>query len=152
MSADYLRIHSRRQGIQRGGRRNVGRPWLRYLDKVKSNLTAVQIDRKNFELSVNDRKAWRGMCRNGIDNFSASYIEKLRQTRLKTKASAKRPGALSPDPKRCDHCGLLCKSLAGLKCHLRLSPYPTKKLRDIVRTSYVETDGRVHHIYIYIPL
>ena len=31
-----------------GDNRNVGRPWLRYEDKFKANLAAIQIDNKYF--------------------------------------------------------------------------------------------------------
>ena len=102
------------------GHRNVGRPWLRYKDKLKSNLAAVRVDMKNFESLVNDRGAWRAMCKRGLKHFSRSCIDKLREDRIRTGASAKRPAAHSSKPHACDHCGLLCKSLAGLKCHIRL--------------------------------
>lgn len=104
-----------------GGNRNVGRPWLRYKDKLKANLAAVQIEGKNFELNANDRNAWKTMCNQGIKYFSTSCINKLKEDRLRTKTNANQPATLSPNPHTCDHCGLLCKSLAGLKCHLRLS-------------------------------
>ena len=103
------------------GNRNVGRPWLRYKDKLKANLAAVQIDKGSFELNASDRHAWKSMYQQGIRNFSASCIAKLRESRIRTKANANVPATLSQNPQACDHCGLVCKSLAGLKCHLRLS-------------------------------
>ena len=45
-----------------GGKRNVGRPWLRYKDKLKANLAALQIYNKDFDLNAHDRDAWKSIC------------------------------------------------------------------------------------------
>ena len=103
------------------GNRNIGRPWLRYKDKLKANLAAVQINSKNFELNAKDRDAWRSMCHQQVKHFSTACIQKLREARLRAKLNANMPATLSLNPHACVHCGLVCRSLAGLKCHLRLS-------------------------------
>lgn len=103
------------------GHRNVGRPWLRYKDKLKSNLLAININLKAFEQCASDRRAWWSACHNGIKQFSASSIDKLRVDRARTKAAAQVPAVHVSNLHTCVHCGRLCKSLAGLKSHLRLS-------------------------------
>jgi len=103
------------------GQRNVGRPLLRFKDKLKSNLSAANIDHATFESTALDRKTWRTLCYNGIKNFAASEVTKLRQARERTRALASVPAIHSNNPHSCSICGLLCKSLAGLKCHLRLT-------------------------------
>ena len=40
------------------GHRNVGRPWLGYKDKLKSNLAAVSIPYGTFEQVALERKDW----------------------------------------------------------------------------------------------
>ena len=101
-----------------GGKRKVRRPWLRYKDKLKVNLAAFQIDNKDFELNAYDRDDWKSNCHQRIKQFSAACIEKLKETRIRTKVNANLPATLSLNPHTC---GLVCKSLAGLKCQLRLS-------------------------------
>ena len=101
-----------------GGQRNVGYTWLRYKDNLKTNLTALKIDNKDFELNAYDRDDWKSNCHQRIKQFSAACIEKLKETRIRTKVNANLPATLSLNPHTC---GLVCKSLAGLKCQLRLS-------------------------------
>ena len=100
-------------------RTNVGRSWLRYKDKLKSNLSAVNIPHNTFEQVALERKEWRSMCHNGIKLFETNRINRLREARVRTKASANVPATLSRNPHSCTICGLVCKSLAGLKCHTR---------------------------------
>ena len=104
-----------------GGHRNVGRPLLRYKDKLKSNIAAANIDQASFELTATDRNAWRRECYNGVKNSAESNIAKLRETRERHKILAAIPAIYSNNPHSCTICGLLCKSLAGLKSHLRLT-------------------------------
>ena len=82
-----------------GGNQNVGRPWLRYKDKLKANLAALQIDNKDFELNANDRDAWKSIYYERIKHFSAACIHKLKETRLRTKANL--PATLSLNPHTC---------------------------------------------------
>ena len=59
------------------GKRNVGRPWLRYKDKPKSNLTAVNVLLSTFDQVTLDRIEWKGRCDDGIRNFEASRLKRL---------------------------------------------------------------------------
>ena len=90
------------------GRRNVGRPWLRYKDKLKSNLSAVNIPHNTFEQVALERKEWRSMCHNGIKSFETNRINRLREARVRTKASANVPATLSRNLHSCTICGLVC--------------------------------------------
>ena len=101
------------------GHRNVGRPLLRYKDRLKYNLKATNIDHVSFEETAIDRDDWRSACYDGIMDNAASNIAKLRETRERNKISAAIPAIYSSNPHSCTVCGLLCKSLAGLKSHLR---------------------------------
>lgn len=103
------------------GRRNVGRPWLRYKDKIKSNLQVLNIEYNNIELTAKDRRKWIEMCDRKIKAFSAFCIEKLKEARVKSKNNTEQCGAKFSHLYVCHHCGRHCKSLAGLKCHIRLS-------------------------------
>ena len=89
------------------GKRNVGRPWLRYKDKLKSNLTGV-----NVPLSTFEQEEWRGRCHDGIRNFEASHLERLQQAKARTKAALAIPTTSSRNLVSCSFCGLLCKSPA----------------------------------------
>ena len=102
-----------------GGQRNVGRPLLRFKDKLKSNLAAANIAHTDFENAALDRKAWRSATYTGIKSFSAANIIKLRKTREKNKASEGVRATHTLRSHSCPICGLLCNSLAGLKCHFR---------------------------------
>ena len=108
-------------GELNSGQRNVGRPLLRFKDKLKMNLTSANIAHRDFEQLASCRTEWRTACHQGIRQFSVTEINKLRERREKMKVSSSVPADLSLDLPSCIHCGLVCKSLAGLKCHLRLS-------------------------------
>ena len=71
-----------------GGKRNIRRPWLRYKDKLKANLSVFRIGNKNFELNAHDRDAWKSICHQQIKQFSAACIQKLKETMIRTKVNA----------------------------------------------------------------
>ena len=48
------------------GKRNVGRPLLRYKDKLKYNLKAINIPIDSFESTSLNRMEWRSVCHDGI--------------------------------------------------------------------------------------
>ena len=102
-----------------GGKRNVGRPWLRYKDKLKSNLAAVNIPYRSLEDEVSDRKGWRSRCFEGIQKFQSESISHLKENRERAKRLAAAPISAALNPHSCSICGLVCKSLAGLKSHQR---------------------------------
>ncbi len=56
------------------GQRNVGRPWLRFKDKLKSNLSSAQIDHRacrKTRLGLDSQIAdWTGLVKRGLDWIS----------------------------------------------------------------------------------
>ena len=101
----------------KSGKRGIGRPLLRYKDKLKHNLSALDIPIESFENLALDRKSWRATCQEKIKIFGANCIRKLKEERSRAKINATQPPANSHHS--CHICGLICRSLAGLKCHLR---------------------------------
>ena len=106
-------------GELKDGKRNTGRPWLRYRDKLKYNLSATKIPVGSFEDLAQDRNKWRATIQNGISDFEVNRIEKLKVARSGTKVYTTQSSILSDTPHTCSTCGLVCKSLAGLKSHNR---------------------------------
>ena len=72
-------------GELKDGKRNTGRPWLRYRDKLKYNLSATKIPVGSFEDLAQDRNKWRTIIQNGISDFEVNRIEKLKVARSGTK-------------------------------------------------------------------
>ena len=143
-------------GELNSGQRNVGRPLLRFKDKLKMNLTSANIAHRDFEQLASCRTKWRTACHQGIRQFSVTEINKLREKREKMKVSSSVPADLSLDLPSCIHCGLVCKSLAGLKCHLRLSKCKHVaslktylSCQDLIRRNRRESPSYIY-IYIYI--
>lgn len=102
-----------------GGKRNVGRPWLRYKDKLKSNLSAVNIPYRSLEDEMSDRIGWRSMCFEGLQKLQSESLSQLKENRERAKRLAAAPMSAALNPHSCSICGLVCKSLAGLKSHQR---------------------------------
>ena len=100
-------------GELNSGQRNVGRPLLRFRDKLKMNLISANIDHRDFEQLASCRTEWRTACCQGIRQFSVTDISQLREKREKKKVSSGVPTDLSQHLPSCIHCGLVCKSLAG---------------------------------------
>lgn len=94
--------------------RNVGWSWLRYKDKLKRLLLAVKIAHNTL-----DWTKWR-LYQNGIRNFVATSINRLRGAMQRRKVASNVPPVLTCNPHTC---GLLCKLLAGLKCHIQHKHY-----------------------------
>ena len=101
--------------LQSGGRR-VGRPLLRYKDKLKSNLTATHMSLSTFEKTASDRKQWRLRCHNALRKFESERVQKLRDSRERRNELAARP---TDSRFLCTACEQTCRSLAGLRSHER---------------------------------
>ena len=91
------------------GSRRVGRPLLRYKDKLKANIKALNLP-LDWETICNDRSNWRSTCHNSLKNF-----EKQRQT-LRT---IRRLATPSSPHIQCDQCQFKARSNAGLAVHKR---------------------------------
>lgn len=131
------------------GQRTVGRLWLGYKDKLKSNLSAANVPHTNFKQIARDRNNWRYLCRSGMRNFEISCIDWLRDKKQqKVLANINIPVVMSRDLHCCTICRLVGRLLSGLKCHI----WQTERLNEVVRSSYIKTHRRVHlmRLYIYI--
>ena len=54
--------------------RRVGRPRLRYKDKLKSNLKELKFDLANWEQLTLDRNSWIAVCWKNLDAFETQRI------------------------------------------------------------------------------
>ena len=82
--------------------RPMGRPLLRYKDKLKAN--------------VRDRPKWRSVCHRAVTTFEKERLEKMVEDRM----NRKQPQASTIHSNFvCDICSKRCKSNAGLSAHRR---------------------------------
>lgn len=88
--------------------RNEHSSLFRYKDKLKCNLMSHNVPLTSFHVLPADHGKWRRVCHEGITNigpFSWST------TNIRSN--------LPSDPVVCNNFGLMCKSAAWQKCHLR---------------------------------
>ena len=104
--------------------RSVGRPKLRYKDKLKDNLKKCYIDVNAWEDLAKDRKFWRATCFAKLKNFEEKRVEHrdllrqhLKQRHLNSQAGSS----------HVCHCGFAARSKAGLVHHIKrhLNPQPS---------------------------
>ena len=100
------------------GKRQRGRPKLRYKDICKASLSKCQIDVNTWEDTANDRTAWRTAVREGItlleDSMTNCQIEK-RQRRKESTSHREQCGTSLV----CKYCGRGCASNIGRISHER---------------------------------
>ena len=123
------------------GARDVGRPLLRFKDKLKYNIKSANIPLSTFEALATNQSEWRVACCKDIKGFVNSRIAHLRDLGARAK---NQPADTTTNAATCPICGLVCKSLAELKSHLR---HKHKDRTQNCRPPYVEHDGRIHHIH-----
>ena len=126
--------------------RRVGRPLLRYKDKLKENLKHLEFDTKNWEQLPLSRTNWRSECYTRLKRFelkrTQDHDNKYAAAKIKhnlpvdnthicpmcgkscrSKAGlashSRRHVTLPPNELTCITCKLICKSKAGLKSHMR---------------------------------
>ena len=94
--------------------RPMGRPLLRYKDKLKANISILGL--KNWETVAQDRPKWRATCHKAVAEFETQRLDKMVISRM----NRKHPEAstISSDFV-CDVCSKRCKSNAGLTAHKR---------------------------------
>lgn len=98
----YSQLHS--------SKRNVGWPWIRYKNKMKSTVEVVEVPLKTFEQMALERKELSVSCHNVIKAFELWCYQHLREARVKTKQFALRPAILSYKPPSCTQWGVVCMS------------------------------------------
>ena len=97
-----------------GVTRPMGRPLLRYKDKLKANVSTLHLS--DWEKIAKDRPKWRSACHNAVTNFEKERLEKMLVDRTNRKNPEK--STISTNF-ICDTCGKRCKSNAGLTSHRR---------------------------------
>ena len=99
--------------------RKVGRPLLRYKDKLKSNLKALDIDLRGWEEVSKQRDQWRFQTHSKVNAFEQQRIQKMKQSRLQRKLRSHSVSSPLPTGYSCPVCGKVCRSAAGLGSHRR---------------------------------
>ena len=106
------------------GRRNTGRPHLRYKDVCIRNMKAVDIDTLSWEGLAADRTEWRSALKHhletGEEKLMAAAADK--RARRKEGISSIRPETTH----RCDVCNKDCHSRIGLSSHKRRCSNPAR--------------------------
>ena len=97
--------------------RPMGRPLLRYKDKLKANVNKLKLGDKQWEKTALQRSEWRTSCYQGIAKFSDDRMKMMVEDRNNRKASPSR-STLGTDF-ACSICNKRCKSNAGLTSHMR---------------------------------
>ncbi len=106
------------------GRRNTGRPHLRYKDVYIRDMKAVDIDTMSWEGLAADRTEWRSALKQhlerGEEKLMAAAADK--RTRRREDSSSIRPETTH----RCDVCNKDCHSRIGLFSHKRRCSNPAR--------------------------
>ena len=101
------------------GKRNTGRPQLRFRDVCKRDMKALQMDPDHWEALAADRPRWRSSLmkhlKTGEDNLTKAAIEK----RARRKAQLLISNPNSDNTHKCNICGRVCGSRIGLHSHMR---------------------------------
>jgi len=99
------------------GKRNQGRPKLRYKDTVKANIQWCHVKPKKLEERAMDRSDWRASTHKAAANYEEARRRKLTSAREKRHRAA---GVITTTDFQCPHCSRLCASRLGLQSHLRV--------------------------------
>ena len=103
--------------------RKIGRPLLRFKDKLKNNLKALNFDLKSWETLSKTRTEWRASCHSSVSRFKERRLLGLKQSRA-TRKSRSSSSSLPSRLLTCPECGKTCKTPAGLRSHKRTHPTP----------------------------
>lgn len=96
------------------GKRERGRPKLRFLDACKQDMKDLNIDKDKWEDTAASRPAWREALTMGKKAHHSRWISDLQEKREKRKRPA------TKDPMyQCTHCKRLCASRIGLISHTK---------------------------------
>ena len=101
------------------GKRNTGRPQLRFRDVCKRDMKALQMDPDHWEALAADRLRWRSSLmkhpKTGEDNLTKAAMEK--RARRKTPLLTSNPN--SDTTHKYNIFGNVCGSRIGLHSHMR---------------------------------
>lgn len=97
--------------------RPMGRPLLRYKDKLKHNVDTLGLGVKKWEKTCLDRSEWRTAFYQSITKFEDQRLAKMVVNRRDRKGTPQDSSIGSTFS--CSLCSKRCKSNAGLKLHMR---------------------------------
>ena len=100
------------------GKRNQGRPKLRYKDTVKANIQWCHVKPRELEERARDRPGWRASVHKAAANYEEARRQKLTAARDKRHRAAS--AVITTTDFQCPHCSRLCASKLGLQSHLRI--------------------------------
>lgn len=97
--------------------RPMGRPLLRYKDKLKANISTLKLGERSWEDLATSRSEWRSSCFKKIKSFEKERNQQMETDRKNRKC---RPEDSTINANFvCDVCNKRCKSKAGLTSHRR---------------------------------
>jgi len=102
------------------GKRNIGRPHLRFKDACKRDMKACNINTKSWEVSAHDRKQWKQLVLQGLESGENAVHEANDRARARRSASQldhSKPRQASNFV--CQYCNRNCNSRIGLFSHIR---------------------------------
>ena len=101
------------------GKRQVGRPLLRYKDVCKQDLKSFNINPATWEDVAQDRREWQQAVCNGLQTHETA-LALHRETKRKLRKQKANMPTPAPDPAHtCNVCGRVCLSRIGLTSHRR---------------------------------
>ena len=104
------------------GRRNTGRPHLRYKDVYIRDMKAVDIDTMSWEGLAADRTEWRSALKHHLEKGEGNLMAAAADKRRKEGSSSIRPETTHI----CDVCNKDCHSRIGLSSHKRRCSNPAR--------------------------
>ncbi|TWW62323.1 hypothetical protein D4764_04G0009700 [Takifugu flavidus] len=104
------------------GKRQKGRPQLRYKDVCKQDLKSFNISLDNWEVTAQDRLKWQKALRTGLLNYENTLAKHHETKRIKRKQQqvSSSPFPSSGVAHTCDICGRVCASRIGLLSYRRV--------------------------------
>lgn len=100
------------------GKRNVGRPQLRYKDICKRDMTTLNFNTECWEQLADNRHAWRSTVKQHLELGEEQILSQFEKQRAKRKIQ--RSTHIQPDTSHlCSTCGRDCHSRIGLFSHRR---------------------------------
>ena len=105
------------------GKRNIGRPQLRFKDVCKRDMKALDIDTDSWEVLASDRSDWRSTLHTqlqaGEEKLTAAAAEKRARRKNSSAGRQTTTHTNTPTTYTCNTCGRHCRSHIGLVSHRR---------------------------------
>ena len=101
------------------GKRQVGRPKLRFKDNLKATLKSLEVPVGTWEDFALDRPSWRSLISRGAKSAEQQRRASAENKRAARKARAASSSTQLPTGPKCGICGRLFRAQIGLISHLR---------------------------------